>query len=322
LIVEEFQTHCAPLWLRVREFLRGLYQFTGLPGDNAKATVFLGNYEKTPLGLHQGSSDNFMFVIEGRKRLRVWPEQFFCDRGAVEHTLDYDQFLDGSIVLEGKPGDILYWPAGYWHIGESLGELSVGLSVALFMDAQPAADILKHTARNVEDRLKRIDHSTTCRHTQRLDESVETIRRLTDLSTTVLKETSDDPSLVQALNVSSLNRVTGFGFTNVPPPVPLRRLEDEDLVQSDPHYPIIWMAATDNDLICSANGHAFSIAAHPAVITLLEHLNTGVSCRVQGLADKYSGTTQTGDVEFEATREDVRALLEKLHSLRAITVCT
>ena len=323
LIVEEFQTHSAPLWLRVREFLRGLYQFTGLPGDNAKATVFLGNYEKTPLGLHQGSSDNFMFVIAGRKRLRVWPEQFFRDREAVEHTLEYEQFLDGSIVLEGKPGDILYWPAGYWHIGESLGELSVGLSVALFMEAQPATDILKHTARKVEERLERVDHSDAFLfHPQRLKESAKTIRNLTELSTTVLKKMSDDPSLEQALNVSWLNRVTGFGFTNVPAAVPRRRLDDKEVVQSDPHYPIIWMPARENDLICSANGHAFSIAAHPSVIMLLEHLNTGASCRVQSLIDKYSGTIDVGDVEFEATHEEVRALLEKLYCLRALTVCS
>ena len=189
------------------------------------------------------------------------------------------------------------------------------------MEAQPATDILKHIARKVEERLERIDHSDACRfHPQRPGETAEAIQTLTDLSTTVLKQTSHDPDLQQALNVSWLNRVTGFGFMNVPPPLPFMRLEDEDVVQSDPHYPIIWMCAIDNDLICSANGHAFSIAAHPSVVKLFKQLNTGIPCRGQRLVDKYSGTFQVGDVEFEATPEDVRAILEKLYCLGAVIV--
>ena len=102
LIVEDFQEHAARLWLRICEFLRSLYPFTGLPGTDAKALVFLGNYEKTPFGLHDGNSSNFAFVVAGRKRLRVWPAECLRAQPGIEHTLDYERFLDDSIAQGGR----------------------------------------------------------------------------------------------------------------------------------------------------------------------------------------------------------------------------
>ncbi len=72
LIVEEFQTHSAPLWLRVREFLRGLYQFTGLPGDNAKASGFGLNNSfaiAKPLSIPSNMSNSLMARSFSRESL-------------------------------------------------------------------------------------------------------------------------------------------------------------------------------------------------------------------------------------------------------------
>jgi len=44
---------------------------------NFCAALFFGDYEKTPFALHDGESSNFKFVIEGRKKLQLWPDKFF-----------------------------------------------------------------------------------------------------------------------------------------------------------------------------------------------------------------------------------------------------
>src|SRR6185436_729100 len=58
-----------------------------------------------------------------------------------------------SVVLQGKPGDVIYWPSSYWHVGEDAGGLSVAISLALFMEAEPWTDVV--LARRLRSRARR-----------------------------------------------------------------------------------------------------------------------------------------------------------------------
>ena len=325
LIVEEIQARNETLWLRLREFLRPLYEFTGIPAENAKATVFLGNYEQTPFGLHQGESENFQFVIAGRKRLRVWPPEFFRDREDVSHSLDYERFLDGSITLEGDPGDLIYWPSGYWHIGEAVNnEIVLALSVALFMNAQPVDDIIKHAGRAIERRLNREKVPAPGRvfPSNVFTSAQEVIPETLEMATETLVELDRDPEFAQDLKLSLLNRITGFGFNNVPPARSSSRLNDKDVVRRDLNSLIVWRDWVDDEIVCSANGHGFSVLRHPKVIRLLESINAGMESTVKKLVQDYSGSVLIDGVDFEASGEDILALLEKLYSLRALELVT
>jgi hypothetical protein len=90
-------------------------------------------------------------------------------------------------------------------------------------------------------------------------------------------------------------------------------------VRGQAAYPVVWLRAGD-DLICSANGHAFAVTASPRVVALLERLNGGEPHVVSGLIAEYAGTSTATRVEVETTPENIRALLEKLASFRAIDV--
>ena len=325
LIVEEVHARNAILWLRLREFLRPLYELVGIPAENAKATVFLGNYEQTPFGLHQGESENFQFVIAGRKRLRVWPPEFFRDREDVSHTLDYERFLEGSIELKGDPGDLLYWPSGYWHIGEAVNkEIVLALSVALFMNAQPVDDIIKHAGRAIERRFNREKVPTPRRvfPGNLFTSTHEVIPKTLEMATETLVELDRDPEFAQDLKLSLLNRITGFGFNNVPPAQVPSELNEEDVVRRAPNSLIVWMDWEDDQVVCSANGHGFSVLGHPKVIRLLESLNAGKESTVKTLVQDHSGTVSIDGVDFEASSEAILALLEKLYSLRALEIVT
>jgi hypothetical protein len=96
-------------------------------------------------------------------------------------------------------------------------------------------------------------------------------------------------------------------------------LDNDAVVIGNPDYPIAWLPGEDGEIVCSANGHAFSVAAHPQIVKLVKRLNQPRSCRVRDLIKEHAGTVQVDGVEFEARREDVRAVLTKLYSLRAIT---
>lgn len=316
LVVEDVQAYDDSLWLRLREFLRGLFEHTGLPGDACKATVFLGNYARTPFGLHRGDSANFMFVVEGQKRMRTWPDAFFSGKENLTHRLEYAQYNDDSIVMDAGPGDVIFWPSDYWHIGESVdGGMSSAVSVALFMAPRPAADVIAHVAPIVHS------HMTGDIPTHSLGAHAGPLERIALEATrarAALIAAANDPRLEHALRVDLLNRVTAFGFERPPRPLSHRSLADADVVQGNAHYPVLWMHDDDDEIICSACGHAFGTSASPHVIGLLEALNTGEPKRVGDLLEEFSGIAEAGDVDFETSPGSVRVLLERLVRLRAI----
>lgn len=298
LVVDDYQTIDEPVWRRLRDFVRPLYAFTGLPGDQAKAALFLGNYHRTPFGLHRGRSGNFMFVLDGVKRIRAWPDEFFRGKEDLTNRLDYARYNDASVVLEGRARDVIYWPSPYWHIGEDAGQLTIAISLALFMEPRPWAEVLAAVADGLEPRLK---------------------RRRADVGGSIraLRAIADDPALELRLTAARFNRQTGFGFLRVPAPAPARPLRDEDLVRGDPDASVRW-ARVGGDIVCSANGHSFAVPADPRVPALLRRLNSGVEARVGDLVAMCSGDVERDGVTFTAKRRHVHALLQRLHSLRAI----
>lgn len=84
--------------------------------------------------------------------------------------------------------------------------------------------------------------------------------------------------------------------------------------------PLTWIEWEDDEIACSANGHGFSVLAHPKVISMLEHLNTGAPSIVKNLMEDYAGNVDVNGVDFETSAETIRELLEKLHSLRALEI--
>ena len=322
LVINDFHKYNADLYLRMRDFLRGLYEFVNIPANPASVALFLGNYKSTPFGLHHDGEvgNNFTFMVAGRKKLLAWPRESFNDHRNIWGSLDYEPYRGEAIVLEGEPGDLLSWPSNYWHVAESCDSFPITLSVA--HDGEPQAgltDPFRQVERLLNERLR--TSSGAMYYSYNLRERQENANNLTQVmasTTQVLRNLSRDKQLEQLLRVSWLNRLTGFGFDFVPPPMAHEPLADDLVVSGDPRYPIMWLTAEDNEIVCSANGHAFSLAAHPHVLKMLERLNSGAACRIGDLVTEYKGTAKRGRVE--AACKEIRAILEKLYSLRAITL--
>ncbi len=319
LILNGFQAYDVELWRRVREFLRGLLTEISIQ-PMVEGVLFFGNYDKTPRGIHKDPVDIFLFVIEGRKKMYLWPEAFF-QGGEDDARLqsDFAILRRDALILEGEPGDVIYWPSSYWHVGEAVGGLSLSLSLAL-KPLQPASEILDHLKQYLEESVNAsIDEGNFPTNPKQLEESAEMISRVTTLSIKALQKASRDPDFAQAIQVSWLDRLTGSGSDPVPPPLPLKALAENTVVQGCPEYPILWIPVANHHLACSANGHAFTIPADPKIIELLERLNRGEAVRVQSLIEEHTGVTKCEGVEFNTLPEGIHTVLSKLHSLRAIS---
>jgi len=286
ILLQDFHVLNVRVWFRMREFLRGLFSLTGVPARATKSTLYFGNYRKTPLGIHQGDGQNFLFVVAGTKRMRFWAPSYFKRHGIdMNHELEYDSHLKNSITLQGRPGDILYWPDNLWHIGEGSGELTAAITIHAFMEKRagreyslPAPEILG--------------------------------RGLTGLEG--LKKLMDRGDLKKLTIAKLLNHVTGFGFARVPEPLPRVKLRNADYIKAKKSDPILCFQWKLLDLVISSNGHSFQIQKAWKIRQLIRELNCGKILNVSQTLRKYS-RSKTG-----LHREEVRKLLEKLQSIRAI----
>ncbi|WBQ08036.1 JmjC domain-containing protein [Kribbella sp. CA-293567] len=119
LIVSVLHAFDREMWQRERQFFASLWEQVGLPLTGAITTMFHGNYDNSPVGVHKDRFATFMFGLRERKRMRFWAERPWTD--PVSTVVDYQRFLPTSFAVEVEPGDLLYWPSSYYHVGENCG---------------------------------------------------------------------------------------------------------------------------------------------------------------------------------------------------------
>ncbi|WP_404867491.1 JmjC domain-containing protein [Kitasatospora griseola] len=313
LVVHAFHAFHAGQWERQRAFFDPLWERTGLPLSGAITTLFHGNYEHTPVGVHKDRFATFLFALEGHKRMRFWRERPWTE--PVTTKLDYRPHLAASFTAEPEPGDLLYWPASYYHVGESVdGGAATSVNVGVPREAHRAVydvdDLLLGRSRDAmvdpDVALVRLPAATALLSVPEpptdgaLPEALEqTLRIFRDYH---------DPARMQDLVAAlSLGTLTASGLCPVPPPEPVRPLDDATTVRSRTrvlHQPV------EGALLCAANGHVLRSPLTPQQIEPLLHR----------LAEPQPLTV--GELLATvppAARTDARHLLETLESFRALT---
>ncbi|MFJ1676993.1 JmjC domain-containing protein [Streptomyces sp. NPDC088251] len=339
LVISGFHAFDFSLWAREREFFAGLWERVGLPLTGAITTLFHGTYEHSPVGVHKDRFATFMFGLKGRKRMRFWRHRPWQE--PVSTVLDYARYRGSSFEAEVGPGDLLYWPSGYYHVGESAGSApatSVNVGVPreehragyeledLLVDLDPAG-LTGRPSRG--SRLAPVDAPV-------LAPPLGPDGLLSPVLPEGLRRSADafrqfgDPRLVgDRVTTVALRRWTAGGFEPVPGPAGPRRLADGAVVEADPRYPVRWAPLGTADTagtICAANGHDVATAAGPCdLLRLLDPLLSGKPVAVADLLAGFrpAGTDGPADaVRLPADREGMRRLLEKLESFRGLTRVT
>jgi len=121
------QRHARGIGDPIEAFLSGLLAELPRP-PRVDVVAFVGDYDFTPVGVHTDTSPIFHAVVCGRKRGRFWTparwERESRDPRAPGH------YLDDALSHDLSAGDVVYWPAGMYHVFECLG-LAAGLSIGL-----------------------------------------------------------------------------------------------------------------------------------------------------------------------------------------------
>jgi hypothetical protein len=315
LVIDGLQAYDERLWVRMRQFLRPLSE--RIPAHSTNICLFLGNYERTPYGVHRDPASIFMFIAEGRKRMRTWPAESFTDQdGPVRRVPGTGP--DEGTVLEGGAGDLLFWPSSCWHVGEGLGSLSMAFSLGV-TPARPAVDAWELLLSRVEEEVAEAINSDWARcGLAGLHENGDAMAQVALLAEEALREAAADPALLHTLRKNWLNYATALGCFLIPAARPWRRLADDETVRSDPDFPIMLMPLPEHEMVCSAGGHSVTLPADPRVQALIRRLNSGRSATVGSLVEEFAGSSEVGDVRFNASPEGIRTILGRLYSFHAL----
>ncbi|MFI7537900.1 hypothetical protein [Streptosporangium sp. NPDC049376] len=149
VVANSAQSHSAGLYRFARDvFVRLRGTERGLPAGVSDCFIVAGSYASGPTRIHKDTADVFLYVAEGVKTMLLWPFETLvghapdgCDPEHEYVALGIGPEAVGTppLRLTGVPGDVLYWPASYWHCGESDGRPSLSLHLAThnFRDMGP-----------------------------------------------------------------------------------------------------------------------------------------------------------------------------------------
>lgn len=323
LVISAFHSYRFALWRSEREFFAPLWRHAGLPITGAITTLFHGNYESTPVGVHRDRFATFMIPVEGRKRMRFWTARPWAD--AVSTLPDYRGHLAGSFVVEAEPGDVLYWPADYYHVGESIGggvATSVNLGVPrtehrpvyeledLLVDIGQADALIDPSAQLLRA-LMRDDVPVSARDAIDADGVLADQLPLALAQAWRLSAQLTDPrALAARIGALSLQRLSAGGFEPVPPRRRARALTPAQRIALSTGERVLQRRDRDGWQF-AINGHGLRVQGDAAVErALLARMHGGETARVSEL---LRGTA--------AHRRAANALLEWLdqcHGLRRL----
>lgn len=336
LVISTFHSFSFPLWSRARQFFAGLWEQVGIPLTGAITTLFHGNYEHTPSGVHRDRFTTFLFALQGRKRMRFWPARPWSE--PVSTLIDYRPYLDRSFSVDVEPGDLLYWPASYYHVGEGVGDdvatsINIGVPRTEHRTVYTLDDLLLGTIDESDladqdrarSRLARVNGTPLMRGILDGGRLSSALPAPLQRAVRAFRDVTRPRETAQHIRTLWLGRTTATGFEPVPAPAREPRLTDEHRVRADPQFPIQWTRAAtgrrSGEWLCSANGHVVRVAGHAGLPRLLATLNTGRPARVADLLRRFrTSPTPARTDPLPATRVGIKRLLEKLCAFRALTV--
>ncbi|SEM61421.1 hypothetical protein SAMN04488505_105190 [Chitinophaga rupis] len=107
-----------------------LFERVGFPRDGVNFTLFIGNYDKTPLGIHKdptGQNVIHFHLGPGPKTMYTWDKDLYADLLSQGYKREeVDSLLPYATEFSFEEGDLYFMPEGEFHIGKQ-----EGLSVAV-----------------------------------------------------------------------------------------------------------------------------------------------------------------------------------------------
>lgn len=273
------------IWSPFSSFSRRLQQVLRLADEAVDTVGFLGNYARTPFGVHKDSQHVITFVISGRKRMLLWPVKEFAARPEVPpapalkqlglfgfSTSEFARSKKRAIVLDCGPGDLMYWPPQYWHCADATPGTAMTVTVGTDANAAESAKFRKgpNASASAEEREDRSPRER------------------------------------------KLRIATKCGFANRPDPSPIEGIGANDRVRLSGPSPIRSTRLDSRNYAVAANGYSTRVS--PDLMPLIRALNKGMTYDASALLDATVGLSGS------ARKREAQSLLKDLCAWHAVDV--
>jgi 50S ribosomal protein L16 3-hydroxylase len=277
LTVQRAQTASRPVWKRAAEFLAGLHDAAGSPPSDATLQAFVGRYPSTAPGIHRERSGVFVSAVRGTKDMLVWQPG---DSGLPLGTLRYEHATPSARRLRCQPDRLVYWPALYWHVGQSPDAPSAALHLAVLEEPPRLADLIARSAAGVpaSPALDEIPAGSPAE-----PDDVSFPGQYEAAVQVLLTQFGDEPAVRDRLTADWLRRRTGLGFTSPPPRSHDAAVADSDVVARDSVRPVLLARRDAATSWCAADGRVADVRSAPAVRALIGRINDGRPAAVADL---------------------------------------
>ena len=288
----------------VSDFTAELYRHVGFPNRFAEIGLYLGNYRKTPFGVHVDGCGVFSFPVIGKKKFRIWDQSYIDKNPSLVRAFKYEKHKAKSMTLEAGPGDMTYWPSSSWHIAESDGSFSATWSLGVWVDRPHSAAVHEAVAALVTERLGPHAEQTVTTFST-LHEADGEVRGLPPLARKSLEalEKMSPADLELALLKNWMVHVSKEGLKTPPRTPATRKLTMRTSVQKG-HHPLLWLERDGRVFICVAG--TIVDGASAGLLKLVKALNAGKRCKPE---DYLKGRSVARDLEHLQTLADAGAFL-------------
>jgi ribosomal protein L16 Arg81 hydroxylase len=269
MYINKIERFSIPLHRRVKKFVKGFIEEMGLPSGPIETELFLGRYIKTPGGIHRAECTNFHFAIQGDKVFFVWPDDVTekydipikqTVTGDEEYldSADFDWMKEHRTKLTAQPGEAIYCPSRWWHVGNS-PEFCVCLNVSVYKHGL-ARDIIDERLQELYQPIKK---SIYTQKKNNFEGSV------VDYTKSIL-DAFKSANINQSIETSLLKYKTNYGIS-VTPPICADNLNilESNIFCLIPESGFDFKKLDNEKIIYSANGFANNISYASASIQIL-----------------------------------------------------
>lgn len=286
LVCDELLQTSQEHWENLHKFTRHLYSHVGFPNRFAEMGLYLGNYRKTPFGVHVDGCSVFSFPVIGHKIFRLWKPSFAAKNPSLDRAMNYNRFKKNSTTIKASQGDMTYWPSSAWHIAESDGTFNATWSIGVWVDRSHLQNVEQALTPILKTKLAASGSDTVTK-----DVSLTNDGEVCSLPKNYLQSISEiknisEAELYDTFMQAWLKLLSMQGFKTPPH----SKLSAKGIIQLPSSKVIIWTHLKSKKKILYAfQGSSLELAPSANIQRLVKALNSGKSCK---LSDYLKGTTK------------------------------